>query len=74
MKWVVACMFLFVICMYFATVWHTAIIACVGGAVGRVAVCAAWGCALGQPVRQASALACEGSVCAPQIRKKEGVQ
>jgi len=22
-----------------------------------------WGCALGQPVRQASALACEGSVC-----------
>ena len=33
-----------------------------------------WGCALGQPVRQASALACEGSVCHPKgERKKEGL-
>jgi len=32
-----------------------------------------WGCALGQPVRQASALACKGSVCHPKYerRKKE---
>ena len=30
-----------------------------------------WGCTLGQPVRQASALACEGSVCHPKGERKK---
>ena len=30
-----------------------------------------WGCALGQPVMQASALACEGSVCHPKEKERE---
>ena len=30
-----------------------------------------WGCAVGQHVRQASALACEGRMCHPKKRKRE---
>ena len=30
-----------------------------------------WGCALGQPVRQASALVREGGMCLPAKKKKE---
>jgi len=30
-----------------------------------------WGCTLGQPVRQTSALACKGSVCHPKGERKE---
>ena len=30
-----------------------------------------WSCTLGQPVRQASALACEGSVCQPKEARKK---
>jgi len=30
-----------------------------------------WGCTLGQPVRQASSLACEGSACNPKRERKK---
>jgi len=30
-----------------------------------------WGCTLGQPVRQASVLACEGSMCHPKRERKK---
>ena len=32
-----------------------------------------WSCTLGQPVRQASALACEGSVCHPKKERKKAI-
>ena len=32
-----------------------------------------WGCTLDQPVRQASALACEGSVCHPKRERKKAI-